>query len=355
MDCKIYSRLISLLDQKESICSATILNGRLVGNKLLFERGDEQHVRRTSVFAGNDSPDCWEPFFAEIAETKETSVISADGTEIIVEIFMDKPRLVILGGGHVGMCTAKLGKELDFHVTVVDDRPEFADPKRFPTADALICADFKDIWDKIPDTQNSYYVIATRGHLGDEVCALEILKRTCVYKGMIGSRGKIAATKKHFKEAGYTDEQIAELHAPIGLPIGGQTPMEIAVSIMAEIVQSRYARFYSVMDPDIWKEIETPTAEAGVVVTIINKEGSSPRGVGTKMIVLPSGTIRGTIGGGSLEYAAICTAREMMERGEKEVRLENYDLSNAKGAVLGMICGGKIRALLEPQDLKREE
>jgi len=322
---------------------------------MLFEQGDIRQLRESAAFAKNDSMDNWEPYIKSIAGTKETSVIQAGETEIIVEVFMDKPRLVILGGGHVGMCTAKLGKELDFHVTVVDDRPEFADPKRLPTADAVICADYKDIWNKIPDTLNSYYVIATRGHLGDEVCAMEILKRRCVYKGMIGSRGKIAATKKHFAEAGFTEEQIAELHAPIGLPIGGQTPMEIAVSIMAEIVQSRYARFYSVMDPDIWKEVETPSAGKGVIVTIINKEGSSPRGVGTKMLVLPSGTIRGTIGGGSLEYAAICTAKEMMEENAAEMRLENYDLSNAKGAVLGMICGGKIRALLEPQILKRED
>lgn len=351
MNMKAYKHLIRLLEEKEAICAATMLSGENKGDKLLYEQGDKDKVLRTAVSDNSGPIEAWMPYIVDIASAEETSVINSGGESILVEIFMEKPRLVIFGGGHVGMVTAKLGKELDFHVTVVDDREEFTAKERFPTADELICADYHDIWDKIADTPNSYYVIATRGHLGDEVCAIEVLKRDCVYKGMIGSRGKVAATKKHFIESGVDKARIDELHAPIGLPLGGQTPMEIAVSIMAEIIQARYAHFYSVMDPDIWKEIGAPTVDKAVAATIIRKEGSSPRGVGSKMLVLPDGTIRGSIGGGSLEYAAICSAKEMIENNEQKIRIENYDLSNSKGAVLGMICGGKIRVILEPQML----
>jgi len=347
MDEKIYHELIKELEARESVCSATILDGPMAGDKLIYSKGGAAKIRETAVLGEGESLRNWEPFLEAVAGAEETRILQVGEIRLLIEVFMDKPRLVVLGGGHVGACVARLGSDLDFHVTIADDREEFASREKHPGADVVICDDFHNIWDRIPNTPNSYYVIATRGHKADECCALEVLKRDCVYKGMIGSRGKVAATKKIFAEAGFTPEEIAKLHAPIGLPIGGQTPMEIAVSIMAQIIQSRYACFYSVMDADIWREIENPTAERGVMVTITHKEGSSPRGVGSKMLVLPDGRIFGSIGGGTVEYAAICDAKE-----NPVVHERFYDLSNSETAKLGMICGGRVRVLFEPVRLK---
>ena len=106
-------------------------------------------------------------------------------------------------------------------------------------ADERIFGEFDTLSDRISPYENAYYVVVTRGHLGDSACARAILKRSFAYFGMIGSRTKVRITREKLLKEGFTEEQLDQIHAPIGLPIGGQMPAEIAVSIMAEIVQEK--------------------------------------------------------------------------------------------------------------------
>lgn len=240
-------------------------------------------------------------------------------------------RLILCGGGHVSLELAHMAARLEFELIVIDDRPEFADPQRFPMAARVLCMPFLDALDMLGSRESDYYAILTRGHAFDRDCLEQILKGKYAYVGMIGSKGKVAAVMEALRAAGVPREMLAEVHAPIGLPIGGQTPAEIAVSICAQLVQERARRGPGAVPPP---------AEPGVLCTIVKKSGSAPRGVGTWMLVRPDGSCAGTIGGGAVEHQAQLDAMALWKTGVGE-RRKTYDLSSG-AAELGMVCGGTI-------------
>jgi xanthine dehydrogenase accessory factor len=149
------------------------------------------------------------------------------------------PRLVIAGAGHVGKAIARLGALLDFYVTVVDDRAEFASPANVPEADEVVVGDIGAELGKL-DVPDGYFVIVTRGHAKDAEALRAVVRRDAAYVGMIGSRTKIGLMRREFLEKGWaTAGEWARVHAPIGIDIGSQTVEEIAVSIAAELVRVR--------------------------------------------------------------------------------------------------------------------
>jgi xanthine dehydrogenase accessory factor len=145
----------------------------------------------------------------------------------------------IFGGGHIGCEMAALLERLDFYITVVDDREEFAGALRFPQADRRVICPFDDVLPRLDIDGNSYIIIVTRGHMHDETVLEQALKTDAKYIGMIGSRTKRDATYKNLLEKGFTQNDIDRVHSPIGLKIGAHTPAEIAVSIAAEMIQER--------------------------------------------------------------------------------------------------------------------
>jgi len=150
------------------------------------------------------------------------------------------PQLVIAGAGHIGQAVAHLGKLLDFEVTVIDDRSEFANPKRFPEADAICVADISRAVADFPITSDTYIVIVTRGHSHDAEALRGCIQSPAAYIGMIGSRRKVALMREKFMaERWATAAEFDRIHAPIGLKIGSKTIAEIAVSIAAELVLVR--------------------------------------------------------------------------------------------------------------------
>ncbi len=149
------------------------------------------------------------------------------------------PRLVIAGAGHVGKAVARLGALLDFSVTVIDDRAEFANPANVPEADVVVVGDIGAELGRI-DVPDGYFVIVTRGHAKDAEALRAVVRRDAAYVGMIGSRTKIGLMRREFLEKGWaTAGEWARVHAPIGLDIGSKTVDEIAVSIAAELVRVR--------------------------------------------------------------------------------------------------------------------
>jgi len=173
----------------------------------------------------------------QLVRSKESG---AGESLLFLEPLYPLPKLVIAGAGHIGRAVAHLGGLLGFEVTVIDDRAEFADSKRFPEADTVIV---KDIGRAVADfaiTSDTYVVIVTRGHSHDAEALRACIKSSAAYIGVIGSRRKVSLTREKFISEGWaTAAQFDRVRAPIGLEIGSTTVDEIAVSIAAELVLVR--------------------------------------------------------------------------------------------------------------------
>jgi xanthine dehydrogenase accessory factor len=249
--------------------------------------------------------------------------------------FRPQPKLFICGGGHVAKEVAALAARLDFSVTVVDDRTDLANRERFPTAQRVICDSYDNLKHYLePD---ACYVVVTPDHKADLQCVSTILPTQYRYLGMIGSRKKVAATFQNLRNAGFAEEQIATIFAPIGLPIGAVTPAEIAVSILGQIIQEKNKYHAASADKSLLE-----LTEPGVLCVIMQKQGSAPRGVGSMMFV-GNDKVLGTIGGGEPEYRAILHARE-----NPAFSREEYALNRAAANGLDMICGGTIQVAFIP-------
>ena len=146
--------------------------------------------------------------------------------------------LYICGGGHVGRKTAELALLWGQRVTVVDDRDEFAGPERFPGAQVRVCPEYRDLFRDCRLGPGHCVVIVTRGHRYDQVVLEQALATDAGYIGMIGSKTKVRKTMEALSAGGWSQAQLARVHAPIGLNIGAETPAEIAVSIVAEIISA---------------------------------------------------------------------------------------------------------------------
>ena len=150
-----------------------------------------------------------------------------------------EPKLVIAGAGHVGTELARLCVNLEFDVTVIDDREEFANSERLPKPIHPIAGDIAETLSNYPIDCNTYVVIVTRGHKHDEKALAAVIDSKAKYLGMIGSKRKIQFIYDNLKNAGVTAEKIERVHAPIGLDINAVTVPEIAVSIAGELISIR--------------------------------------------------------------------------------------------------------------------
>ncbi len=197
-------------------------------------------------------PEPWARFSKQIAscleqrrpglffeEGKSSSTDPPPGM-IFVEPIFPLPRLVIVGAGHIGKAVAHLGQRLEFEVTVIDDRPEFANPENVPDADVILVGDIGPTIESLPIGPDTYIVIVTRGHQHDAEALRACIAAPSAYLGMIGSRTKIALMRSQFLDRGWaSEEQWDRIHAPIGIDIRSQTVEEIAVSIAAQLTLER--------------------------------------------------------------------------------------------------------------------
>lgn len=161
---------------------------------------------------------------------------------LFTEGYTPQPRLFIFGGGHVAKPTANLAHTVGFAVTVLDDRAEFACKERFAESEVRVLADFDHALQGLSVTPNDFLVIMTRGHMHDRTVLEQALATPACYVGMIGSRRKRDALYEVLRKQGMDDATLARCHCPIGLSIQAQTPEEIAVSIVAELIQCRAAK-----------------------------------------------------------------------------------------------------------------
>lgn len=161
--------------------------------------------------------------------------------EVFIEPFFSQPVMHVFGGGHVSKFISKVAHLSGFKVIVIDDRPMFANPERFPEAAQTIVEEFEQAFDQLRINERSYVVVVTRGHQWDAPILEQIYHRglTPCYLGMIGSKAKKKVMWRQLKEKGLPQGFLDTVHSPIGLNIGADTPGEIAVSVVAECVQTR--------------------------------------------------------------------------------------------------------------------
>ncbi len=271
--------------------------------------------------------------------------------------FLESPHLVICGAGHVAAALYRLALVLEYRITILDDRQEFASVDRFPGAEEVAVVDYDHIEAYLPREKGCYYAVLTRGHAGDKECVEAILRKPegYGYLGMIGSRKKVEKTFMDLREEGFSEEQLADIHAPIGIPLGGQTPAEIAVSIAAQLVQVRNENTggsFAVL-PQKLRMLGEQEELCGGLAVIVRKSGSAPRGEGSMMFWQPSGEVTGTIGGGNLERQVIRELEALWKAVSGwGVYRKSYDVSPSDQDGLDMQCGGRVEVLLVLMDYR---
>jgi xanthine dehydrogenase accessory factor len=169
----------------------------------------------------------------------ELGMICGGDTDVFIEPILTLSTLYIFGGGHIALALTKMGKLCGFKIAVIDDRAEFASAERFPEAEVILAEDFTKSFARLKIDKSSYIVIVTHGHKHDEVVLEQAVGTPAKYIGMIGSKTKNETIFSHLRDRGISKEQLDRVHAPIGLEIGAQTPEEIAVSILAELIKVR--------------------------------------------------------------------------------------------------------------------
>ncbi|MHC1740007.1 MAG: XdhC family aldehyde oxidoreductase maturation factor [Anaerolineaceae bacterium] len=175
-----------------------------------------------------------------IQQTREVESPMIGSRRVVIEPVSIAGTAFIFGAGHVSQSLAEFVKAVGFWTVVLDDRPEFANKERFPNSDEIIVLDsYANLLEKISIDQNSFIVIVTRGHLNDRTVLAQVLKTNAGYIGMIGSRRKCELLYQELIKEGFAREDFARVHAPIGISISAETPEEIGISIVAEMIQTR--------------------------------------------------------------------------------------------------------------------
>lgn len=257
------------------------------------------------------------------------------------EIISMRPTLVLFGFGHIGKSIYRISEALEFPLIIFDDRKNIADDELYEKAEIII-EDYDKIFQRQYSFDNPYFLIFTHGHKWDEEALYYVLSRyRSRYVGMIGSRKKIELTYSNLEKRGIDKELLKSVHSPIGIDINAQSPQEIAISILAEVIKTfREDKRQITIDSSMLDYLQC-NEDKTILVRIVEKEGSGPREQGVEMAVTES-DVFSTIGGGAIEVECIKEARKMLKNGEK-FRILDFNLE--KDGALNMACGGKTKVM----------
>lgn len=338
---ELYKIMAENQQQKTNLL-ATVMEGPDAGNRYFFSEGE--------LIAQTGSEMMSENVERQITETPQSGIYEIFQQKFFIEHLKRQAHLVICGGGHVSRQVVELAGRVGFHVTVLEDRPYFADRVRELGADQVLCDAFARSLDRIAGSMDTYFLVVTRGHRYDRECLEKILHKKYAYVGMMASRGRSALLRKQMAEDGFDRQALDGIHTPVGLSIHAETPEEIAVSIVAELIQTKnQTRKTAGYDPLLMEYLtgaKEPDQEK-VLATIVARRGSAPRSVGTKMIVLGDGRIIGTIGGGCMESEVQHQCLRLLREGKKRSRMVRADMTAVQAEDEGMVCGGTIDVFLE--------
>jgi len=232
-----FRRVRELVDDQVPVAVATVISGDGLGTRMivLFDR-----VEGT---LGDPELDAAVVDDARAALDAETSVTRQYGErEVFLDVYPLPPKLILFGAVHVSQALARFARTLGFRVTVVDARRALATKERFPDVERIVLKWPNDAYDELEIGRNTWIAILTHDPKFDEPAIMGALKTPARYVGAIGSRKVNAERREWMREAGVSEEDIARLRGPIGLDLGGQTPEEIAISILAEMIAVRNQR-----------------------------------------------------------------------------------------------------------------
>ena len=328
--------------QTGSCIMATVVEGIHAGEKMVLSEGQAVWL--------SEHGEILLPYQEKISQIEKSQMIEVGEERIFCEKIGKPCQMVVCGGGHVAVSVIRIAKITGFQVTVLEDRPKFADWARKAGADEVICDSFAHGIKQISGNQNTYFVIMTRGHRYDTECLKEAVGKPNAYVGMMGSHKRVRAVKEQLEAEGVERELLAQVHMPIGLSIGAETPEEIAVSVMAEIIQVKNGkRKCSGYEEEMFHYLtgKMEAEQRKVLAVIVSKKGSAPREIGTKMLILENGMTVGTIGGGCVESEAISQGLQMMRTDSPKQKMFLADMTGREAEEEGMVCGGRVELYLE--------
>jgi xanthine dehydrogenase accessory factor len=254
---EIYQELANVATKGERAVLATVISShgsapRKAGAKMLIKEDDTfigsvggggvEHQIRQKAIRVMKSGEPQIVHFDLSGKECMAQMICGGQMDVFLEPILPPETLYLCGAGHISQSTAAMGKMLGFRVVVIDPRPEFNNVDRFPNADSLVVEDYAIAIPKLDIDENGYIIIYTPGHILDEQCLYFAAVTKAKYIGMIGSRKKVKEVKEHLLQKGVSQEQLDRVHTPIGLEIGAETPQEITISILAEIIKVKRAR-----------------------------------------------------------------------------------------------------------------
>ncbi|AFM40895.1 xanthine and CO dehydrogenases maturation factor, XdhC/CoxF family [Desulfosporosinus acidiphilus SJ4] len=246
---KFYQDYLAALENQKSPYLLTVLEApekQLIGKKLFTSNTGEalgdlglEQLNQTGLDYAQNPIKYSKPVL--ITLDTEFAPLEGSGSKASYRLLLEPPsssvELLILGAGHIALPLAAMAKILGYEITVVDDRPSFANAGRFHMADRVICDDFATALDTLTISPETFVVIITRGHRYDKVCLRKIITQQTAYVGMIGSRRRVNALKAELEKEGIPKQLLQKLYSPIGLNIGAETPEEIAVCILGELIK----------------------------------------------------------------------------------------------------------------------
>lgn len=251
---EIYQELANITSKGEWVVLATVISSRgsaprKAGAKMLIRKdgtfigtvgggGVEQQVKEKAIEVMNSG----EPqivHFDLSGSGEEAAMICGGQMDVFLEPILPSEILYLFGAGHIAQSTAAMGNMLGFRVVVIDPRPEYNNSERFPNADSLIVEEYESAFSRLSVNEDSYIVIYTTGHVLDEQCLHFAVGSKARYIGMIGSKKKVMEVKERLLQKGVSQQQLDRVYAPIGIEIGAETPEEIAISILVEIIKAK--------------------------------------------------------------------------------------------------------------------
>lgn len=234
-DLKLTEKIALALDNGKPMTLLEVISsdnpGIPTGAKLLLDPENHDIVEEAG-FPGAEGGKLASAWLAG----RKNGILQLLTCKVLVTSLEPPPRMVIFGAGHLAVPLVEMASWCGFNINVIDDRREFANAARFPRAEKVYVAPLEDIKDLALSSSTTYFVLITREHRHDDILLRQLLGTPYAYLGMIGSRRRTAKVKERLLNDGFSSTEIQKIHAPIGLGIGAQTPEEIAISIMAEII-----------------------------------------------------------------------------------------------------------------------
>lgn len=249
---EIYEELVKVISKGEKAVLATVISSqgsapRKAGAKMLIKEngsmigtvggGGTEHKIQQKIAEVMKSGKPQTVHFDLSGKDEALDMICGGKMSVFLEPILPSETLYLFGAGHMSQATAAMAKMMGFRVVIIDSRPEYNNPERFPNADVLIVEEYENAFSKLEVDENSYIVIYTTGYVVDEQCLRFAVDTKTKYIGMIGSKKKVKEVKEHLIQKGISASKLDSVYAPIGIEIGAETPEEIAISILAEIVK----------------------------------------------------------------------------------------------------------------------